>query len=356
MKKNWILLMGLFPTILMAQGKKFTISGNTTQAENCGVLFSYVAPDKSIKKDTGFVKNGQFSFSGSSYDQRVIAQVIVFAQPRDYSMLFYLEPGNIKLTLLDDKTKDQRTGTPLNKELQEFVKMENAALDSLNADRKPEEKLTIYHPDAQSMVLNTIRKYMVKHPHSVIGIDQMTNVVRGYKKPDELFAVYSLMDSTVKKSKEGIQVKETIDGMRATAIGNTAPDFTLPDTKGQPLALSSLKGKYVLVDFWATWCAPCMAEMPNVKKAYQQFRNNNFEILGVSLDKPDAREKWMEVINRDGLSWPQVSDFKFWESQVVPLYDLTAIPMNFLLDPTGKIIAKNLRGQALTDKLAAVLK
>lgn len=356
MKKNWLLLLAMFPLAMQAQNKQLTISGNTVDAENCGVLFSYVAPDKSVKKDTMFVKNGKFSTRGEAFNERVIGQVIVYAQPKDYSVLFYLEPGSIQLNLEGDRHKDRRGGTPLNNELQQYTDMETVALDSVNSQRKPEERLTRYSPDAQPIVLDVVRKYMLKYPHSVIGIDQMELLVRGYKKPEALITVFNLMDDAVKSSKEGMAVKAAIDGMRATAIGNTAPDFSLPDSKGKELALSSLKGKYVLIDFWATWCVPCMAEMPNVKKAYTQFSNKNFEILGVSLDKPGANERWLEVIKKQELNWPQVSDFKFWDSKVVSLYDLSSIPMNFLLDPSGKIIAKNLRGEALTEKLTAVLK
>jgi peroxiredoxin len=144
------------------------------------------------------------------------------------------------------------------------------------------------------------------------------------------------------------------ENMTAVKVGDTAPDFSLPDPSGKNIKLSSFRGKYVLVDFWASWCRPCRMENPNVVKAFQQYKNKNFTILGVSLDK--KKEAWLEAIQADGLSWNHVSDLKFWDSMVVPLYGINGIPTNFLLDPQGKIIAANLRGDALEQKLKEVVK
>lgn len=138
-------------------------------------------------------------------------------------------------------------------------------------------------------------------------------------------------------------------------VGKDAPEISLPDTEGRTVRLSSFRGKYVLVDFWASWCGPCRRENPNVVEAYNQFRNKNFTILGVSLDRPGQKEAWMKAIVDDKLNWTHVSDLKYWQSEVVPVYQVGSIPFNVLVDPAGKVIAENLRGYALEQKLQEVL-
>ena len=156
-----------------------------------------------------------------------------------------------------------------------------------------------------------------------------------------------------------VTLKNSLVTAQAPAAGSSivntaAPNFTLPDVNGKPVSLSQFKGKYVLVDFWASWCKPCRVENPHVVKAFQQFKNKNFTVLGVSLDKEKA--PWLEAIKADGLTWTHVSDLKFWDSMVVPMYRIEGIPYNVLLDPNGVVIAEGLRGEALMAKLSELLK
>jgi peroxiredoxin len=176
--------------------------------------------------------------------------------------------------------------------------------------------------------------------------------------PDRFGDTYrSLADGLLKKypkDKSVMMFRDAVNKMLGTTIGSKAPEIVLPSPDGKEIALSSLRGKVVLIDFWASWCGPCRKEMPNVVRAYAKYKSKGFEIYGVSLDK--EKGNWVEAIKEEGITWPQVSDLLYWQSSVISLYAIEGIPYTVLLDREGTIIAKNLRGEELDEKLAEVLK
>ncbi|MEJ7679694.1 MAG: TlpA disulfide reductase family protein [Segetibacter sp.] len=165
---------------------------------------------------------------------------------------------------------------------------------------------------------------------------------------------YNALKPAVKETLYGREIAKLIASSKIGLEGTQAVDFTQNDTANNPVSLSSFKGKYVLVDFWASWCGPCRHENPAVVAAYNQFKNKNFTILSVSLDQ--NKDKWKQAIQADNLTWTHVSDLKYWQNEVAQMYRIQSIPANMLIDPTGKIIARNLRGDALYEALGKLLK
>jgi peroxiredoxin len=212
--------------------------------------------------------------------------------------------------------------------------------------------------------LNTyLRQFINSSPNPTVAAVALTLGSHSFSKGDFELTLADLLKKyptnyVIRELKQGYD-KEAAQlaqqqGQETDWVGKQVPDFSLPDADGRPVSLASYRGKYVLVDFWASWCGPCRAENPNVVKAHNEFKNKkNFAILGVSLDKD--KDAWQEAIRADGLDWIQISDLKFWNSKAVSTFQFEGIPFNLLIDPQGKVIASALRGPELENKLKEVL-
>jgi peroxiredoxin len=200
-----------------------------------------------------------------------------------------------------------------------------------------------------------IKQFVLAHINSPVSVDILDDFALRSKEADMVQAAFDQLSPALRNSPSAVELADRIKGMRAVGVGDMAPPFTIPDTEGKMVSLSDFKGKYVLVDFWATWCGPCVAEIPNLIKAHNEYKSKNFDIISISLDRPDSRERWLNKIRETKMDWPQVSELKWWKGRSALLYNINSVPANFLVDPQGKIIAVNLRGQMLEKKLAEIL-
>ncbi|MBT2557935.1 redoxin domain-containing protein [Hymenobacter sp. ISL-91] len=282
---------------------------------------------------------------------------------------FYLEKGTISLISPDSLGNATLAGTPLNTDYQQLQTLLRPGQDQLNAlyavyRATPKEQRSpefLAQSDAQEEALTAIinqqyAAFIRTHPGSAVSLDAIRAVGGPVPNYAEVAPLFALLAPAVQKSTAGQRYAAELAILKTVSVGAVAPDFTLPTPEGKAVALSSLRGQYVLVDFWASWCGPCREENPNVVKAYNTFRNRNFTVLGVSLDEAKAREKWLKAIATDQLPWTQVSGLNGWKSEAATSYHIQAIPQNFLLDPSGKIVAVNLRGEKLQTTLAQLLK
>lgn len=214
------------------------------------------------------------------------------------------------------------------------------------------DSVMMMYTAVKAKTARTIDSLVASYPDSYAVALIINNVLTKQRELDEVEKLYAGLTSRVKASFPGQQLQQTIEMMKKTAVGSTAPDFTLQTPDGKDISLADYKGKYVLLDFWASWCGPCLREVPNVKKMYDKYHPMGFEILSVSLD--DKKDNWTNAIEKYDLNWEHVSSLQGWKCPIVKLYSVSGVPAMFLLDKEGKIISSELRGEELAEKVASL--
>lgn len=231
----------------------------------------------------------------------------------------------------------------------------NATVTKANSSVDPQERDRYVHRfDSLKRTIDAlVDQYITAKPKSYVAPFVLGNTAQLLDNPAVLNDRFHRLDPAIQQSGIGKSLEGYINQNLIGSVGSQAVDFTQADTTGAPISLSSLRGKYVLLDFWASWCRPCRAENPNVVRAYHKFSGKNFTVLGVSLDQ--QKDAWLNAIHNDGLTWTHVSDLQQWNNAVARLYGVQGIPQNFLIDPNGRIVGKNLRGEDLERKLCELL-
>jgi peroxiredoxin len=351
---------------------EFLITGTAKGIENGKKVFVEIQDENGfITKDTGVIENGAFELKGITTE---IDLGFVRIENENISLPLILESGKITVDLKTDTIQNSIIGgTKNNEKFQTFnddskvIARKIGKFKELNAKRISEAKkvkdtatvnmimkeFNSFQDEMNKVSINFIKS----NPDCYLSVLLLENfLMREYIPIDEFKEYFSQIDKSLLDTKSAKSIKTALASLENKPVVETnkpAPDFSAASPEGKTISLKESLGKVTIIDFWASWCGPCRAENPNVVALYNEFHAQGLNIIGVSLDK-DAT-KWKEAIAKDGLIWPQVSNLKFWEEPIAKLYNVESIPATFILDAKGTIVGRDLRGEELRAKVAALL-
>ncbi|MBP6687449.1 MAG: AhpC/TSA family protein [Lacibacter sp.] len=375
MKKLLLAVLLFAGVTAAAQENKFTVTGTLpASAKKYNVLLSW---NNGNEGEEVKLVNGKFEIKGTIETPVLATLTLEEANPKpgkafnrlefeQNSLNLFLDTGKIAITsntflwdavvkgspVVTDYSAYQQRITPLSRLESKLGEVYDGYMKAKN--KKMAVEVFEYYKGILHLYYLEQQQFVKENPSSPVSLYLTQEALGNEMDAAKAGPLFVLLSPAIQNSEKGKELKQQIEIGKRSMVGVVAADFTQPTADGKNVSLSSFKGKYLLIDFWASWCGPCRAESPNLVKAYEKYKLKNFEIFGVSLDQ--SKDKWLKAIKDDKYTWPQVGDMKGWENAASQQYGILGIPFNMLLDPNGVVIARNLRGEALEKKLEEILK